>query len=288
MENSISHVNWIEKNEVVDRLLMQEGILTTHSMDQGLEAEVMKISLDKEDFVLKVWNKSSKPDIRFQFGLLKTLFKRGLKVSKPLGWGSDPNGNDVLLTTFDGTPVIKVNNKNMTALAKILSSIHQAPVEEICSIQLPQHDFIDYFFPRVREHTDIYHVLISLIQITEIKQERMIHGDFHLENILDNHGRYTVIDWTNGQLGDPRYDLAWSLILKKIYVSARYADVFLSAYLSENDIQQKELEIFEALACLRWLLLHRSGGTPKRSNTIERVKDLLTNNLFLKEFECTF
>ncbi|GIP22935.1 hypothetical protein [Paenibacillus sp. J22TS3] len=68
-------------------------------------------------------------------------------------------------------------------------------------------------------------------------------------------------------------------------VSERYADVFRSAYLMENDTQEKELEVFEALACLRWILLNRKGGVPKRTNTIQRVKGLITNNSFLKELE---
>jgi aminoglycoside phosphotransferase (APT) family kinase protein len=129
--------------------------------------------------------------------------------------------------------------------------------------------------------------LISLVQTTQIKQEHIIHGDFHLRNILEKNDRYTIIDWTNGQLGDPRYDFAWSLTLKKIYVSERYAYVFRSAYLLENDIQQKELEVFEALASLRWIMLNKSGSIPKGPNTIRRVKSLITNNPFLKKFEFT-
>lgn len=193
----------------------------------------------------------------------------------------------MLLTTFDGIPALKANEKKMTKIANILSKIHQIPVKEIGNIKLPKYDFIDYFFPGVREHTDIYKALISLVQTTQIKQEHIIHGDFHVNNIMEENDQYTVIDWTNGQLGDPRYDFAWSLTLLKIYVSERYAYVFRSAYLLENDIQQKELEVFEALACLRWLVLNRSGGVPRDSNTIERVKGLVTNNPSLKEFEFT-
>jgi len=119
--------------------------------------------------------------------------------------------------------------------------------------------------------------------MAQMKQERMIHGDFHLGNIVEDNKRYTVIDWTNGQLGDPRYDLAWSLMLQKIYISERYADVFRSAYLLGNDIQQEELEVFEAMACLRWILLTRIGGVPKEPSTIKRVTRLISNNRFLKE-----
>lgn len=280
-------MDWIEKNELMDALLNQEDTLTTHPMEHGFEAEVMKISSDEGNFVLKIWNKNSKPDIRFQFRLLNALFERGLSVSKPVGWGLNPSLDKVLLTTFDGMPVLKLNEKKVTKIANILSKIHQIHGEEIGNITLPKVDFIDYFFPGVREHHDIYNSLISLLQITRIKQERIIHGDFHLGNILEKNDRYTVIDWTNGQLGDPRYDFAWSLTLQKIYISERYANMFRSAYLSENDVQQKELEVFEALACLRWIVLNRSSGIPKGPNTIERVKSLIINNPFLKEFEFT-
>jgi streptomycin 6-kinase len=144
---------------------------------------------------------------------------------------------------------------------------------------------MDYFFPGVKEHDDLNSALISLVQIIQIKQDRIIHGDFHLGNIVEKNDRYTVLDWTNGQLGDSRYDFAWSLTLQKIYISHVHARVFRSAYLLENNIQQEELEVFEALACLRWILLNRNGGVPKRPNTIKRVQGLITNNSFLKELE---
>lgn len=281
----IGIVDWVEKNEKMDDLLNQEETLTTHPMDHGFEAEVTKICSDKESFVLKIWNKSSKPDISLQFHLLIALSERGLSVSKPVGWGVNPNGEKVLLTTFDGTPVNKLKEKKMIDIAKILSKIHQIHVEELGDIHLPKYDFSDYFFPGVREHDDLNCALISLVQIIQIQQDRIIHGDFHVGNIVEENDRYTVIDWTNGQLGDSRYDFAWSLTLQKIYTSERYAHVFRSAYLLENDIEQKELEAFEALACLRWILLNRNGGVPKRPNTIERVKGLITNNSFLRELE---
>jgi hypothetical protein len=89
-------------------------------------------------------------------------------------------------------------------------------------------------------------------------------------------------------LGDSRYDFAWSLILLKIYISERYADVFRTAYLLENDMDQEELEIFEAWACLRWILLNRRGSTPKGPNTTKRVKSLIADNRFLKKMDSKF
>ena len=65
MANLISIVDWVEKNQGLDGLLIKEATLTTHSMDQGFEAEVVKICLDEESCVLKVWNKNSKPDVGY-------------------------------------------------------------------------------------------------------------------------------------------------------------------------------------------------------------------------------
>lgn len=146
MGSPIGIVDWVEKNEKMEELLNQENTLTIQAMDHGFEAEVMKISSNKESFVLKVWNKSSKPDVSFQFCLLNALSTRGLSVSKPIGWGINPNADKVLLTTFDGMPVLKVNDKKMTDISRILSGIHQVRVEEIGDIQLPKYDFIEYFF----------------------------------------------------------------------------------------------------------------------------------------------
>jgi Ser/Thr protein kinase RdoA (MazF antagonist) len=284
----ICSVEWIGKTEMMDVLLNQEASLTTSPIDQGFEAEVMKISSEIGSFVLKIWSKNSKPNIRFQFHLLKVIFEQGLAVSRPVGWGINLNADKVLLTSFDGMPIREVNEKKMTDIAKMLSKIHQIHVEEIRNIQLPKYDFIDYFYPGVEEQPDLYHALVPLVQLAQMKQERLIHGDFHLANIVEENDRFTIIDWTNGQLGDPRYDFAWSLTLKKIYLPECFADVFSTAYLLDNDMGQEELEIFEAIACLRWLLLNRSGGVPKDSNTMERIKSLMTNNHFLKNLSCEY
>ncbi len=283
MRKPIESVNWIDQNEMMDELLQQQDTLTMHQMDQGFEAEVMKIQSGAESFVLKIWNKHSKPNVRFQFHLLNALSELGLSVSKAIGWGTNAEADCVLLTTFDGTPVTKVNEQNMTEFANMLSNIHQTHVHFAENIQIPSYDFIDYFFHQAKEHPDIYQALLPLVSRAQMKQNRFIHGDFHLANIVEANERYTVIDWTNGQLGDPRYDFAWALILMKIYLSDQYANVFRAAYVLENEITQDDLEVFEALACLRWILLNRNDGTPKGPRTIAKVEKIIKKNRSLKK-----
>jgi len=173
----------------------------------------------------------------------------------------------------------------MTLIAGLLSSLHRIRMDALEAIPLPRHDFAEYFFSGAREHPDIWKPLDSLVQAAQIKQDQLIHGDFHLNNIVEEDSRFTIIDWTNGQLGDSRYDFAWSFTLQKIYLSERNADVFRSAYLAENHLGQQELDAFEALACLRWMLLYRNGGAPGGTKAMERVRGIQLANPFLNGFE---
>ncbi len=45
----------------------------------------------------------------------------------------------------------------------------------------------------------------------------------------------------------------------------------------------EELEVFEALSCLRWLLLDRMDGVPKNADTIKRVRRIVKDNRFMNE-----
>jgi aminoglycoside phosphotransferase (APT) family kinase protein len=166
---------------------------------------------------------------------------------------------------------------------KILTEIHRFPLEELDVSLLQKHDFISYFYPTIEDHLDIRNLLEQLVKNSGMKQDRIIHGDYNLGNILNADGKYTIIDWTNGQLGDPRYDIAWSIVLMRIYVGDRYGTVYLSSFLAENQFTVDELEIYEAIACLRWILLNRITDLPKGKDTFKRVKNILKNNTFLNE-----
>jgi hypothetical protein len=39
-----------------------------------------------------------------------------------------------------------------------------------------------------------------------------------------------------------------------------------------------EINLFEAIACLRWILLNRIADIPKKINTIDRVNNIIMKN----------
>lgn len=145
------------------------------------------------------------------------------------------------------------------------------------------YDFAGYFFSGIEAFPAMEEELFNLIASADIKRDRIIHGDFHLGNVLEENGQYTVIDWTNAQLGDPRFDLALTCLFLRIYVSDSKSLTFLYKYQEIMPVVTEELEIFEALACIRWLLIDRISGVPKGADTMKKVRKIVKHNQYLNE-----
>ncbi|ASK61909.1 aminoglycoside phosphotransferase [Virgibacillus phasianinus] len=281
MKDQLHSIAWKDKTVKLDELLCHSR-LRFETMNQGNEAEVTKISTESESFVLKSWNLDSKPNIRFQYNLLNALSAHEITVSEAIGWGVNAEGNHVLLTTFDGEPIRRFNREMLTKTALVLVDLHKIPTKAL-DVTMPTYNFIDYFYhPEIEKYPDIHEVIKALLEKVQVQQNCVIHGDFHFENIVEKNGKYAIIDWTNGQLGDQRYDFAWSYTLLRIYSPSDWeSTMFRSVYFKENQLDEEEIEIFEALACLRWIFLNRNKSVPIRRDTIKRVKRVLRNNPYL-------
>ncbi|MFZ3579101.1 phosphotransferase [Virgibacillus sp. DJP39] len=141
--------------------------------------------------------------------------------------------------------------------------------------------FNEYFYPEIEKHPDLYESVKPIVEKLNLQQNCVIHGDFHFENVVGKNGEYKVIDWTNGQLGDKRYDFAWSSLLINVYGGQGYSAVFCSEYLKVIPLNDDEIKLAEALACIRWVLLNRSDQVPIRDATIKRVKHIMCTNGYL-------
>lgn len=255
----------------------------------GLEADVIRVELNDQPYVLKIWNKQSRPDIEKQYQLLLKLIQSGIQVSRPYGRGIDQYQNQVLLTSYDGVPVTRLDQETLKRMAQTLHDIHQYPVhvkepqtEEAKQDYIPRYKFVDYFFPQLAKHQDIHHIVHDLMKRVKIRQDHFIHGDYNLGNIVEMNGQYTVIDWTNGQYGDPRYDAAWSVFLITIYNGEEYGRFYQAELRAVADNMPAEEEGFEALAWLRWVLLSRDGNVPRNAEVMRRVLDRATHNSYLQ------
>lgn len=276
MSIALENIRWVELSEEI-RLLLEKPYKML-PLSPGLEADVVKIECTDHSYVLKIWNKDSKPNIRNQYELLSDLYQKGIQVSKPYGWGMDVDSNQVQLTSYDGEPIAKLSKTKLEQLAQRLIQVHGYNVNDTGNADanfIPQYDFVGYFFPSIELHEDIHQILTSLLQRTEFRQDHLIHGDYNLGNILEADDQYTIIDWTNGQLGDPRYDMAWSIFLMTIYAGERNGKMYRALFKSLTEYTPDDAEIFEAMACLRWILLKRVSNVPMGPGVMQRVKRLL-------------
>ncbi|MCP1186074.1 aminoglycoside phosphotransferase family protein [Paenibacillus sp. 1781tsa1] len=287
MITGLSQIDWIQLDDRVQQVIEQEVQIIP--LSPGLEASVMRIEMGEQRYVLKVWDKDSKPDIAKQYRLLSKLYQSGIGVSQPCGWGFDDQQNQVLLTSYDGEPVTLVTQPKLTQLAERLMEVHRYPVNRVGvgedEAYISRYDFVEYFFPQIESHGGINDLLANLIQHVQIRQECLIHGDYNLGNILEMDGHYTIIDWTNGQYGDPRYDIAWSVFLITIYNGERYGEVYRAQFARSASYVYtlEEEQIFGAIACLRWILLRRVGHVPMGPDVMERVHSIAVHNPYLNE-----
>jgi aminoglycoside phosphotransferase (APT) family kinase protein len=81
-----------------------------------------------------------------------------------------------------------------------------------------------------------------------------VHWDLHPGNVLlCPDGRAVVIDWTQIQVSDARFDLGWTLLLTGVYAGEPLRDRFLAEYQRIAGAPVEQLEFFEVAACVKRL-----------------------------------
>lgn len=276
---ALKDIHWIKLQEDI-REIMNEPCHVV-PLSPGMEADVYRYGFESRSCVLKIWNKESRPHIGNQYRLLSELHHHGVKVSIPYGWGEDTEQNQVLLMSDAGIPVDTLTSEKLKDLALMLMEVHRFEGSIQDDDFIPAYDFVGYFFPGIASHPDLERILTQALQRVSLRQDCLIHGDYNLWNVLEANGCCTIIDWTNGQWGDPRYDIAWSVFLMDIYTGPEYGKMYRAEFLQWNDYASKDMVWFEALACLRWLLLKRTGGVPLHGETLQRMAAILHRNPYV-------
>ena len=109
----------------------------------------------------------------------------------------------------------------------------------------------------------------------------VIHWDFHPANILlRGDGTAVVLDWTQIEVSDPRFDLAWTLLLVGTQQSPEWRDLVLREYERQIGAEVEHLEYFDAAACAKRLffvavaLLYRPEALGMRPEAVAGIKGL--------------
>ncbi|MEK4244388.1 aminoglycoside phosphotransferase family protein [Psychrobacillus sp. FSL K6-2684] len=87
--------------------------------------------------------------------------------------------------------------------------------------------------------------MFNTVSFTEV----LNHGDYHFWNtILTNDNKLYILDWEKAFIGDPRYDIANTLVLGYSWFGTNFKEPMLDAYQNITNKKIEHLECFEALS----------------------------------------
>jgi aminoglycoside phosphotransferase (APT) family kinase protein len=276
------------------------------SIQGGWESEIIAFDLRSGSF----WNReqlnlalrlyfgnSAANKAAHEFNCMRQLSKAGYPVPNVYAWAGEdsPLGRPFLLMDYiGGEPLWGLMEH---ASGKAL----QSWVQLFCGLFVQLHHldwrlfeddpsedayrFVDAWLRDARQSVsggqqdDFKPVVDWLAQ----QRERMacerpapIHQDFHPGNILiPPDGAAKVIDWTSFKVSDPRFDLAWTLILADAYIGEEFREVLLREYERQSGKPVLEMDAFEVCACARRLfdlLVSLEQGAEQRGMRPEAVE----------------
>lgn len=81
----------------------------------------------------------------------------------------------------------------------------------------------------------------------------VVHWDYHPENVLYDNGTVNVIDWTQVGVSDPRFDLAWTMLLVGTYQGEEHRDAIRNEYEERSGASVPSLGFFDAAVSVKRL-----------------------------------
>ncbi len=262
-------IKWVDQTDSFRSWLACHPNISPCFLHASREADIWSLTSDAVPaYVLKRWKPGRWVDGRDSFYLLQDLALLQLPVPSPGGWGHDTQGLQVLAMEYAGEPVDRASRRDVLAFGHALATIHRTPIDRL-SFDAPADSSIflqrlrTRFFDGVEVYPDLTTLLDWIWPRVPPLQTVLLHGDYHLGNVAWGNDSLSIIDWSEAQLGDWRYDVAWAELLTLIYTGPEACEIFMAAYETASDrILGADLEPYEVVATLRWLLLCRTAPFP--------------------------
>jgi len=182
----------------------------------------------------------------------------------------------------------------ITQLCELQVALHNldwrpfVPVDDRRAIEQDAYIFVDRWLAEVRGIMGRFPTLAAFSPIMDWLEARRdtvlcdrpspVHWDFHLNNlILQPDGSAVVIDWTQIQISDPRFDLGWTLLLMGTYEGKRVRNLILQEYERINGAKVKQLAFFDVANCLKRLgtvMLSLAAGADQMGMRPEAIESM--------------
>lgn len=261
------------------------SILGLEKIADGWESNnhrlIVEYNLDgvqRADWLLRIYSGSGSPSkAEREFRALTKLFEAAYPVPQALLLETDPApfGGPFILTEFiygqhmwheiDHSPDER-KLQLLDSLCQLFVRLHSLDWK-LFNNNLPENEpyfFIDGMLAEAGQILARFPAFNGIALLDWITSRRSlfactrpspVHQDFHPANILVSpDGSMKIIDWTNFDVTDYRFDLAWSLVLANAYGGDLMRGLILQGYERHAGKPAENIEAFEAISCARRLL----------------------------------
>ena len=190
---------------------------------QGMTSTVTLLKSERGRFVIKHADRAPFVDwLGREAHVLKALEMTNLPVPRCIAFDEQPNSATLLMTALPGEPLSEllrqgvaddVRHDLLKQFGRMLMAIHAAT--PLVALRAGQ-PWLDRILDQARVNVQRGYAEPDAPPVTQMDVSRplpvsevLIHGDYTIDNVMVDAGRIVgVIDWSGGDVGDPRYDLA--------------------------------------------------------------------------------
>ncbi|QTD39921.1 phosphotransferase family protein [Sporosarcina sp. Te-1] len=237
----------LSKEEIPGELIYLTGeIRDIQFPKQGQTSDVGIVNGEKGTYIVK---RSKEEPFRSwlvrEEDVLRHLQGTGLPVPKVYGSAATPAGHWLVLEVLEGEPIRSALSREtdetkrrslLFQFGQALARLHVAP----CPVGLIEEgNWLDRQLETATYNSHHYQVdgtaeLLDRLKTSKPRaiEQKLIHGDFTVDNVLAAEGKVTgIIDWSGGAFGDPRYDLALAIRPKPgMFERTEDREIFFEGY----------------------------------------------------------
>lgn len=263
-------------------------IANFHEISAGWESDVYAFDLlagsgedrVREPLVLRIYpGTDAYEKSALEFRALRDLYRVGYPVPRVLSLAQEASpfgrpflimervpGHSMWRDTFSGPEAQQ--RACFERFIELFVRLHRLPwrdfVDEVTasSIKADPYFFVDRWLTQMRAFLDqfdqpgyeaVLDWLIAHRALMAYERPAPIHWDYHPDNILLSESGTFVIDWTQFEISDPRFDLAWTMTLIGSAEGIEARELIRRTYERMTGAPVTNLDPFEVFACAKRL-----------------------------------
>lgn len=251
-------------------------LLALEPIGVGGESEIFRADCAKGSLVIRQYQRGARARAEVEWGVMRHLAAVGFPVPKVYGLIDETAmpGPFLMMELLPGGHAWS----KMVEMTPLLVQLHQIdplplvgegrvwPDLKAAGLLASPGQWASFFGPRTARLLEPAFAWVAKgLEGVTPEGPALLHTDWHGMNILHRaDGTPVVIDWAAAAIGDPRFDVGYSVALYEIEGEAAKAAGILAAYEAGRGAPVEDLELFKAIGALRrlgvFLTMLEEGG----------------------------